>query len=90
MPKFSKVPDAGNPPSYTPTLLLQDFAYSYRVWITMNKLLYAPLRYLKNNPTIFTYLSKYALGCYLRYRWFPRRTLLGSLLIKPLTYAPVR
>src|SRR5215204_7365180 len=26
-------------------LLLQDFAYSYRVWITLNKLLYAQLRH---------------------------------------------
>jgi hypothetical protein len=30
---------------YAPSLLLlQDFAYSYGVWITLNKLLYAPLR----------------------------------------------
>ena len=29
---------------------------------------------------IFTYLSKYAVGCYLRYRWFPRRTLLETVL----------
>src|SRR5215207_9229998 len=27
---------------------------------------------------IFTQLSKYAVGCYLRYGGFPRRTLLGS------------
>ena len=32
---------------YTLALLLQDFAYSYRVWITLIKLPYALLRYLK-------------------------------------------
>jgi len=31
---------------------MQDSAYSYRVWITLNKLLYAPLRYLKKHPDI--------------------------------------
>ena len=31
---------------------LQDFAYSYRVWITLNKLLYAPLRYRLPGPDI--------------------------------------
>jgi len=43
---------AGN---HAPTLrhyLLQDFAYSYRVWITLIKLLSAPLRYLKIKPDI--------------------------------------
>jgi hypothetical protein len=29
---------------YVSALLLQDFAYSYRVWITLIKLPYAPLR----------------------------------------------
>src|SRR5215218_6535613 len=29
---------------------------------------------------IFTYLSKYASGCYLPHRWFPRRTLSGNLV----------
>jgi hypothetical protein len=33
-------------------LLQQDFAYSYRVWITLNKPLYAPLQYLKIKPDI--------------------------------------
>jgi hypothetical protein len=40
---------AGNPRAYAPAVLLQellqDFAYSYRVWITLNKLLYAPLQH---------------------------------------------
>src|SRR5215217_639284 len=43
------------PENHAPTLrhyLLQDFAYSYRVWITMIKLLSAPLRYLKIKPDI--------------------------------------
>ena len=52
------------------TTLLQDCAYSCRVWITLIKLLYAPLQHPKINPEIFTYLSKYALGCYLRYWQF--------------------
>ena len=30
--------------------LLQDIAYSYRVWITLIKLLYAPLQHPKTNP----------------------------------------
>ena len=42
----------GNLPTYAPALLLQDCAYSYRVWITLIKLLYAPLQYLKINPDI--------------------------------------
>jgi len=37
---------------YTPALLLQDFAYSYRVWMTLIKLLNAPIRYLKFDPDI--------------------------------------
>ena len=32
--------------------ILQDFAYSYRVWITLIKLFYAVLRYLKIDPDI--------------------------------------
>jgi hypothetical protein len=43
---------AGNPRAYAPALLLQDLAYSYRVWITMNKLPYAPLRYHRSGPNI--------------------------------------
>jgi len=50
-------------------------AYSYRVWITLIKLLYAPLLY-HLAARIFTYLSKFADGCYKRYCGFPRRTLL--------------
>ena len=34
------------------TRLLQVSAYSYRVWITLIKLLYAPVQYLKINPDI--------------------------------------
>ena len=41
-----------NPFVYAPAPLLQDFAYSYRVCITLIKLLYAPLRYLKTAPYI--------------------------------------
>ena len=38
---------------YAPVLLLlQDFAYSYRVWITLNKLLYVPLYEPKTKPDI--------------------------------------
>jgi hypothetical protein len=47
--------ELGMPENHAPTLrhyLLQDFAYSYRVWITLNKLLSAPLRYLKIKPDI--------------------------------------
>src|SRR5215217_3607970 len=33
-------------------LLRQDFAYSYRVWITLIKLLYAPLRHRRSGPNI--------------------------------------
>jgi hypothetical protein len=40
------------PLAYAPTLLLQKAAYSYRVWIILNKLLYAPLHDLKLNPDI--------------------------------------
>ena len=32
-----------NPLVYAPAPLLQDFAYSYWVWLTLIKLLYAPL-----------------------------------------------
>jgi len=39
--------------SYVSVLpLLQDFAYSYRVWISLNKLLYAPLQCPKIDPDI--------------------------------------
>ena len=52
--------EAPYPPHPTPTrwgllpllLLLKDFAYSYRVWITLIKLLYSPLQYLKIDPDI--------------------------------------
>ena len=45
--------NAGNPLAYAPALvLLQDFAYSYRVWITLIKLLYAPLHDPKIKPDI--------------------------------------
>ena len=68
------------PLPYAPALLLlQDFAYSYRVWITLIKLLYAPLQgtYLDR---IFTRVKAYAGCCYLRYCWFPRITLSGHLV----------
>src|SRR5215216_3188635 len=44
-----------------------------RVWITLNNLLYAPLQH-HTQGQLFTQLSKYAVGCYLRYRRFPRET----------------
>ena len=37
---------------HAPALLLQESAYSYRMWITLNKLFYAPLRHLKISPDI--------------------------------------
>ena len=40
------------PLAYAPAVLPQDFAYSYRVWLTLIKLLYAPLRPPKINPII--------------------------------------
>ena len=51
---------------------------------------YAPLRSptlrfgtLESAP-IFTYVSKYASGCYLPHRWSPRRTLSGKLVVNTL------
>jgi hypothetical protein len=41
-----------NPLVYAPAPLLQDFAYSYRVWITLIKRIYAPLQHPKINPDI--------------------------------------
>jgi hypothetical protein len=67
-------------------MLLHDFAYSYRVWITLIKL--TPHSCTLAEAQICTYLSKYAVGCYLRYRWFPRRTLLGSPVNKPARARP--
>ena len=43
------------PETLSPTslqLVLQYLAYSYRVWITLIKLLYAPLQYLSIDPDI--------------------------------------
>src|SRR5215208_3331586 len=40
------------PETHAPALLLQDSAYSYRVWITLIKLLYVPLQYPNINPYI--------------------------------------
>src|SRR5215218_5556919 len=51
----------------------------------------APLRSAQapsETVLIFTHLSKYAVGCYLRYGGFPRRTLLGSSVIKPASLRP--
>src|SRR5215218_8636838 len=81
---------AGNPGAYAPALLLQYLAYACRLWTTLNKLPYAPLRSptlrfgtLESAP-IFTYVSKYASGCYLPHRWSPRRTLSGKLVVNTL------
>jgi len=42
-----------NPSSfYAPALVLQDFAYSYRVWITLIKLSYTPLQHPQSNLDI--------------------------------------
>ena len=54
------------------------------MWITLIKLLYAPLGYLDIDP-IFTRVRGYALGCYIAYCGFPRRTLPGSSLNKHTT-----
>jgi hypothetical protein len=43
---------AEHPLAYAPALLLQDIAHSYRVWITLIKLLYALRRHSKSNPII--------------------------------------
>jgi hypothetical protein len=43
---------SGFPLTYAPALLLQNCAYSYRVWITVIKLLQAQLRHPKINPDI--------------------------------------
>jgi len=47
--------ELGMAENHAPTLrhyLLQDLAYSYRVWITLIKLLYGPLWYLTIDPDI--------------------------------------
>jgi hypothetical protein len=47
--------ELGMAENHAPTLrhyLLQDFAYSYRVWITLIKLLYAPLGHHRSGPDI--------------------------------------
>jgi hypothetical protein len=49
--EFTKTGCAGNPLSYAPTIL-QDSAYPFRMWITLNKLLYAPLQYHHTGPGI--------------------------------------
>src|SRR5215216_5071669 len=42
-----------NPGSfYAPALVLQDFAYSYRMWITLIKLSYTPLQHPQTNLDI--------------------------------------
>src|SRR5215212_3805286 len=72
--------ELGMPENHAPTLrhyLLQDIAYSYRVWITLIMLLSAPLWYLKSKPDIHLpeYICGRLLPLVLR---FPRRTLLGN------------
>src|SRR5215218_7541705 len=49
--------------------------------MTLIKLAYARFSTSKLT-TMFTRVRGYALGCYLRYGWFPRRTLLGDSLNK--------
>jgi len=49
---FPRIEFDGSPLAYAPAPLLQDLAYSYRVWITLNKLLYALLQDLKFQPNI--------------------------------------
>ena len=68
------------------TTLVQDSAYSSRMWITLIKLLSAPLQYPKSNPDIHQ-VKSYAVGCYLRYGGFPRLTLLGFLVNRGLYLA---
>jgi len=43
---------AGKTLTYALHSTVQDNAYSYRVWITLIKLLYAPLQYPKSDPDI--------------------------------------
>ena len=50
--RVSNSPGSPYAPVLLLLLLLQDFAYSYRVWITLNKLLYAPLYDPKTKPDI--------------------------------------
>ena len=54
--RLSKLKARSNSPgstyAYAAALLLHDPAYLYRVWITLIKLLYAPLQYLRNGPDI--------------------------------------
>ena len=47
---LSYVPAIGD--AGPPALLLQDFAYSYRVWITLIKLSYTPLQGDLSGPDI--------------------------------------
>jgi len=49
---ISENPVQETPLTYAPTVLLQNSAYSYRVWITLIKLLYAPLQYHRSGPSI--------------------------------------
>ena len=49
MPQNTK---AGKTLTYALHSTVQDNAYSYRVWITLIKLLYAPLQYPKSDPDI--------------------------------------
>jgi hypothetical protein len=44
---------AEHPLAYAPAVLPQNFAYSYRVLITLITLLYVPLHYPKTNPDIY-------------------------------------
>jgi hypothetical protein len=50
--QFPRTGYAENPRAYAPALLLQDSAYSYRVWKTLITLPYALLRYLKSDSDI--------------------------------------
>jgi hypothetical protein len=53
VPRMSLLGNSVNKLAYAPALLLlQDFAYSYRVWITLIKLPYAPLRHHRSGPNI--------------------------------------
>jgi hypothetical protein len=66
---------------YAPALLIQ-IAYPYRVCKTLIKLFSTLRSGTATQAQIFTTVRGYAGGCYLRYRGFPRRTLLESSLDK--------
>ena len=80
---LNSVPNSSRPGLKAPPLFLCPGTVTARFCILIQGVDNPEQALLRPAPTltpIFTYRSKYAVGCYLRYRWFPRRTLLGSLV----------